>query len=107
MDAQRTSRNQEILDQVEGLGGAYVWDAEIFTVAFMNGTIADDTALLLTQLTGVQQIALTPSGLTFPVLHAIASVPGLESLVLFNSALDENQLKCLRLVVSEVIEAHQ
>jgi hypothetical protein len=103
MTPQEASINQETLNKIESQGGVYVWDSEVFTVAFMDIPIQNETAALLTRLTGVQQIAIDSSQLTFSVLKMVARTPGLESLVILRSMLDTSQVEELKLSVPELV----
>ncbi len=95
-------RNEAILARVEELGGGYVWDAEVFAVTCMDVAIADADAMALTGLTGVQQIALDCSRLSFGALKSIAAIGGLQSLVVCNPAFDANDLKLLESVGPDI-----
>jgi hypothetical protein len=57
----------------------------------MDVAIADTEAVILSGLTGVQQVVLNASRLSIPTLRKIASIPGLRSLVLSGIALTEEQ----------------
>ena len=67
---------------MEGYGGGYVWEPEIFAVTLMGVAVADAEAAILSGLTGVQQVALNASRVSLPTLQKIAGIPGLRSLVL-------------------------
>lgn len=82
MNPEVARENERILAQVESYGGTYVWDPEVFAVTLMDGAVTDDEAAVLNSLSGVKQIALNASRLSFPMLHRIASIPGLRSLVI-------------------------
>lgn len=94
--------NESILAKVETLGGAYVWDADIFAVTLFEVPVADSDAAPLSELQGVQQIALNASNLTFPTIESIARIPGLESLVLCQDNLTPEQVSALKLVGPEI-----
>jgi len=83
--------NERILAQVDSYGGGYVWEREFFGVMLMDVAIADTEAANLCGLTGVQQIVLNASRLSFATLQKIASIPGLESLVLSGITLSRKQ----------------
>jgi|SRR3954471_3137565 hypothetical protein len=82
MAPKAAQRNERILSKVEDYGGGYVWEREIFAVILMDVAITDAEAVILTGLTGVQQIVLNASRLSVPTLQKIASIAGLGSLVL-------------------------
>ncbi|SDY95453.1 hypothetical protein SAMN04515617_13521 [Collimonas sp. OK242] len=103
MNPQEASTNQETLNKIENQGGVYVWDSEVFTVAFIDTPIQNEAAALLTRLTGVQQIAIDSSQLTFSVLKMVARIPGLESLAILRSMLDASQVEELQLSVPELV----
>jgi hypothetical protein len=100
---QSAAKNQEILLQIQAFGGGYVWEAEIFAVTLMNFAVTDSQALTLLGLTGVEQIALNASNLSFPTIAAIARIPALESLVLAQSSLSNQQILELKAVVPELV----
>lgn len=95
-------RNEAILARVEELGGGYVWDAEEFAVICMDVALADADAMALVGLTGVQQIALDCSRLSFGALKSIAAIGGLQSLVVCNPAFNVNDLPLLEAVGPEI-----
>ena len=82
MSPKAAQANERILAQVEKYGGGYVWEREVFAVMLMDVAIADADAVTLCGLTGVEQVALNASRLSFPMLQKIARIPGLRSLVL-------------------------
>ena len=96
------ARNEAIIARIESLGGGCVWE-EYFAVSLMDIAAADHDVADLPDLRGVQQIALDARNLSFPVLIAIARIPGLESLVLSYAALSDQQLQTLRAAVAEVV----
>lgn len=83
--------NEQILTQIEHYGGGYVWEPEIFAVTLMKVAVADSEAVILSGLTGVQQVAVNASRLSFPTLQRIASIAGLRSLVLSGINLTHEQ----------------
>jgi len=91
MSPEAAQANERILAQVEAYGGGYVWERETFAVMLMDVAIKDQEAVSLCGLTGVEQIALNASRLAFTTLQRIASIPGLQSLVLSGTILPENQ----------------
>jgi len=91
MKPDAAQQNERILAQVEGYGGGYVWEAEIFAVTLMDVAVADAEAATLSGLTGVEQIALNASHVSFPTLQKIAGIPGLRSLVLSGITLAQEQ----------------
>lgn len=91
-------RNEAILARIEALGGAYVWDANVFTVSCMEVAIADADAMALAGLTGVQQIALDCSRVSADALMKIAAIKGLQSLVVCKLALKANELQRLKAI---------
>jgi hypothetical protein len=91
MKPEAAQENERILAQVESCGGGYVWEPEIFAVTLMDVAVADAEAAPLSGLTGVQQIALNASRLSFPTLQKIAGIPGLQSLVLSGITLGQEQ----------------
>lgn len=82
MSPETAQTNERILAQVEGYGGGYVWESEMFAVTLIDVAVQNDEAASLCGLTGVEQIALNASQLAFATIQRIASVPGLQSLVL-------------------------
>lgn len=95
-------KNEAILARVEELGGGSVWDAEIFTVTLMDVAVTDSEAMPLTDLVGVQQIALDCSRMCIGTLQKIAAIPGLQSLVLCNPVFDAEGLQMLQEIGPEV-----
>mgnify|MGYP000916614372 CR=1 FL=1 len=95
-------RNEAILARVEELGGGYVWDAEVFAVTCMDVPIADDDAMALTGLTGIQQIALDCSRVSVDALKKIAGIGGLQSLVVCNPTFNASDFQLLQAVGPEV-----
>jgi hypothetical protein len=95
--------NEAILAQVEARGGVYVWEPEVFTVAFMaDVTITDADVLPLANLQGVQQVALKATQLSLLAVAKVANTPGLQSLVLFNSPYGEFELASLRAIGPQI-----
>jgi hypothetical protein len=95
--------NEAILANVEAHGGVYVWEPEIFTVAFMSNIVITDADVLpLVDLRGVQQIALNATQLSLPAVAKVAGTLGLQSLVLFNCSYSEPELASLRAIGPEV-----
>lgn len=95
MSPEAAKANEKVLAHVDQLGGGYVWDAEIFTVSLMDVATSDEDAQELCALTGVQQVALNSSRLSIATLKAVASIPGLKSLVLVASSVSSEQLTAL------------
>ncbi len=95
-------KNERILARVEALGGGFVWDAEVFAVTLMDVAIIDAEAKALAGLVGVQQIAINCSKTSLATLCEIAAIPGLQSLVLCNPTLEEDEVKLLSAVGAEV-----
>jgi hypothetical protein len=95
MSPEVAQENERILVQVEKYGGGYVWEPEIFAVTLMDVAVADAEAAVLSGLTGVQQIALNASRLSFPTLRKVAGIPGLRSLVLSSITLTREQQSLL------------
>ncbi len=91
MSPNAAQQNERILAQVEAYGGGYVWEPEIFAVTLMDVPVADEEAATLSGLTGVQQIALNASHVSFPTLQKIARISGLRSLVLSGITLRQEQ----------------
>ena len=91
MSPEAAQANERILAQLEGYGGGYVWESEIFAVMLIDVAIQDQQAASLCGLTGVEQIALNASRLAFTTVQSIASIPGLQSLVLSGMILTEGQ----------------
>jgi len=96
------ARNEAIIAHIESIGGGCVWE-EYFAVSLMDVAATDRDVADLPDLRGVQQIALDALNLSFPVLVAIARIPGLESLVLSHAALSDSQLQTLQAAVAEVV----
>jgi hypothetical protein len=98
--------NEAILANVEAHGGVYVWEPEIFTVAFMaNVATTDADVLPLADLRGVQQIALNAAELSLSAVAKVAGTLGLQSLVLFNCSYSEPELASLRAIGPEIVLA--
>ena len=95
MNSELAEDNERILAQVEGWGGGYVWEPELFAVTLIDVPISDVEAVSLSRLTGVQQIALNASQLSLPTLQMITAIPGLRSLVLSKILLSQEQLLLL------------
>jgi hypothetical protein len=91
MNPEVVQENERILAQVEGYGGSYVWEPEIFAVTLMDVAVADVEAAILSGLAGVQQVALNASRVSLPTLQKIAGIPGLRSLVLSGITLAQEQ----------------
>lgn len=96
------ARNQDILDTFESVGGAYVWE-EVFTVSSIEIPLMDAQIEPLCGLVGVQQVALHARHLSAAVLRRVASISGLQSLVLAGSRLSAQELEVLRGLCSEVV----
>jgi len=96
MTPEAAENNERILAEVEALGGGYVWESEIFAIVLMDIAIADQEAASLCGLIGVEQIALNGSRLAFATLQSIASIPGLQSLVLSGVNLSDDQHSLLK-----------
>ena len=98
--------NEAILAKVEARGGVYVWEPEVFTVAFMADVAITDTDVLpLVELRGVRQVALNAARLSLPAVAKVAGTFGLQSLVLFNSPYSELELASLRSIGLEIVLA--
>ncbi|WP_428380966.1 hypothetical protein [Nevskia ramosa] len=95
MGPEAAAANEAILSRVEEIGGGSVWDAEVFAVSLMEVAVGEDEALKLCGLTGVQQIVLNSSLLSFSTLKVISSIPGLRSLVLVSPAVSAPELAAL------------
>ncbi len=102
ISAAAAARNEQLLAEVEKLGGGYVWDAEVFAVTLMDVAVADIEARALAGLVGVLQIALDCSRVSIRTLREIAAIPGLQSLVLRNPACRPEELDSLRSVGPDV-----
>jgi hypothetical protein len=100
-------KNEAILARVEALGGGYVWDAELFSVMLMNSPLSDAEARILAGLVGVQHLALDGSRASVDTLRAIASIPGLQSLVLGSPLLSQAELQSLRTIGPAVEVVHE
>lgn len=87
--------NEAILAWVEGQGGAYVWEPETFAVTLLGIDISDADSTRLSGLVGVDQIAVDATRLSYGAIERLASIPGLESLVLGNSSLSGEQVEAL------------
>lgn len=107
MTPEHSVLNQRILEQVELHGGGYVWDAEVFAVTLMDTVVQDGFAAQLCGLYGIQQIALDASELSYSAVKALASIPGLQSLVLNHSTLTEPQRREVRQLSPEVVEVDE
>jgi hypothetical protein len=95
--------NEAILAKVEARGGAYVWESEVFSVAFMaDVAITDEDVLPLADLQGVHQVALNAAQLSLQAVAKVAGTSGLQSLVLFNSSYSEFELTSLRAIGPEI-----
>ena len=68
----------------------------------MEIAITDTEARALAGLIGVQQIAMDCSKTSLRTLCEIAAIPGLQSLVLCNPTLNEDELKLLSAAGAEV-----
>jgi len=95
MSPEAAQVNERILAQVEDYGGGYVWEPEVFAITLMAVALVDAEAAILDGLTGVRQIALNASRLSFPLVEKVASIPGLRSLVLSRITLTREQLLVL------------
>jgi hypothetical protein len=102
MSPEAAQTNEEILAEIEASGGGYVWEPEVFSVALMDVAFEDSQVTRLCGLTGVKQIALNASRLSFDVLQRIARIPGLQSLVLSGVDLAAEQQSLLERFGSEV-----
>ena len=96
------AKNEEILAHVESVGGGYVWEPEFFAVTLFDVPVTDSEISSLSELRGVQQIALNASNLSFPAIESIAHIPALESLVLCQHTLSAEQVETLRRVGPEI-----
>lgn len=94
--------NEAILAHVEALGGGYVWEPEIFCVTLIDVPALDRDVAALSKLRGVQQIALNASNLSFQTIESIARIPDLESLVLCQQNLSDEQVHALRLLGPDI-----
>jgi hypothetical protein len=98
--------NEAILANVEARAGFYVWEPEVFTVAFpANISVTDADVLPLTGLRGVRQIALNAASLSHSAVAQVAGTPGLQSLVLFNNHYSETEMTTLRVIGPEIVLA--
>ena len=88
--------NEPILDWVEERGGGYVWDAEVFAVNLLDVLFSDEDAERLSQLVGVQQIAVDASRMSFDGLRTLAGISGISSLVIRAGNLTEEHVDQLR-----------
>src|SRR5689334_13929236 len=97
------ANNEAILARVDAMGGGYLWEDDIFTVTLIDTRASDGELSILLGLRGVHQIALNASYLSFSTILAIAKIPFLESLVLANAPLSEQQIQELRHVGPEIV----
>ncbi len=95
MSPEAVAANEVILTRVEEIGGGFVWESEIFAVSLMDVAVSHAEASKLCGLSGVQQIALNASLLSLPALRALASITGLESLVLTSPSVATSELAAL------------
>ena len=102
MSPEAAQANEEILAEIEASGGGYVWEPEVFAVTLMDVTPEDTQVTRLCGLTGVKQIALNASRLSFDTLQRIARIPGLQSLVLSDIHLTADQQSTLEALGPEV-----
>jgi hypothetical protein len=94
--------NDAILDELEALGGGYVWEPEIFAVTLVDVDVTDTVVKLVSRLVGVEQVVVNAAGLSPATLKAVASIPGLHSLLLTNCSLSPAELDALRALGPEV-----
>lgn len=99
--------NEVILAAVEAEGGGYVWDAECFAVTLMENLPSEALLQSLNDLKGVQQIAIEASTLKFDALMRLASIPGLQSLVLNHSGLSDKDAERLASVGPEIVHVEE
>jgi len=102
MSPEATQANEAILAEVEASGGGYVWEPEVFAVTLMDVAFEDSQVTRLCGLTGVEQIALNASRLSFDTLQRIARIPDLQSLVLSSIHLTDDQQSALEALGPEV-----
>lgn len=95
-------KNEAILAFVERLGGGYVWEPEIFVVELGEVSVDDEQIEPLAALVGVQQIVLNAKSLSSKAIGRLAHIPGLESIVLFESRLAGVELDRLRSIGPEI-----
>lgn len=95
--------NEAILQRIEALGGGSVWEPEMLIVSLIDAAVSDDEAAVLLGLTGVQQIALDASRLSFAVLCSIARIAWLQSLVLSRANLSDGQQHEVAQLVPELV----
>ena len=98
MTPKTQARNEAILSEVEGIGGGYVWEREIFAVTLIDIPVSDRHASVLLGLTGVEQIAINASNISAPVLNSIARIADLKSLVITGRDIDPEELSTLQSV---------
>lgn len=98
MNLATRTNNESIVARVEALGGGYLWDAEIFAITLMGVAVDDADARILVGLVGVQHIALDGSQVSLETLKEIASIAGLQSLVLCKPVLSHAELASLQAV---------
>jgi hypothetical protein len=90
--------NEAILELVDRLGGGYVWEDDIFAVTLEHVPVSELDARRLCNLVGVKQIAINARCLDFPTIEKLSIIHGLESLVLFECSLSDEQVHHLRRV---------
>lgn len=101
-------RNEEILSEVEGIGGGYVWEPEIFAVTLMDIAVSAREASVLIGLTGIDQIAINVANISTTALKSIARIPGLKSLVITGRNIGTEELGTLQSLGPEIeIIAHE
>lgn len=96
------NENEAILEWVDEVGGGSVWEPEIFAVTLIDVPLTDDDVLKLCGLSGVTQIAINSEGLSYITIKALASIPGLRSLVLNRPSVSESEVVDLRKVGPEI-----
>lgn len=101
--SEEVQRNEAILAAVENAGGGYVWDAECFAVTLMDVSVSNELIQVLEGLVGVQQIAMDASTLELSAMLRIACIPGLRSLVLNHSCLNDEDAVRLALIGPEIL----
>ena len=87
--------NDTILAWVESVGGGYVWEPEIFAVSLLGTNLQGEGYYKLFGLKGVDQLAIEARTLQFYALERLSRIPGLKSLVINGSSLQQNDLKTL------------
>jgi hypothetical protein len=77
-------------------GGEYVWEAEFSSVTLMETELNDEQANMLFELSGIEQIAINATALSFSTVSSLCYVTDLKSLVLGHCTFSNEQIEMFK-----------